>query len=450
MADLPAGAARPEAWEVEYGFRYTGGWNSAPWTGQVDQSIPRGKGRGEVWICTIAGLEPDSSYVFRIRARAEGWEARGLGWGDWSERSSVIATLDEQSDEQATKPSGFFSTAGTYLKEGIEGIRREIVSGDMEPPELNEWAAPVQAEAPPVVLTDHNAFEFQPSEGYMQVEDESVCEPSDGRFELGLEIRLYKSKPRQSRTGGKPPNAPPVLCIARIARESVAARKPGLQPGLELISVMDRPAATLLRAGQAQEEIAGSLASIWRTCLELNQPLRMNFSKRVSSQWAPERKPSALQNQERSIPSRTGATQAGSDNDDDSAVKIQHDALQISREDSDLETLNSDDDHDVELDLTTSVALREVERLEAKLAATDALLHGIDDPPDSRAGPQSVAPVRQRGTDDDDSVAPMHENAAVPVSLPDLSIGGASNSGTGALLDELEVLAGRIAPDQFI
>ena len=491
MTSLPCGAARAEAWEVEYGFRYTGGWSSAPWTGEVDEAIPKEKGRGDVWVCTITGLEPESSYIFRIRARAEGWADRGLGWGDWSERSSVIKTVAAETagsggHGQEQIPSGFLSAASSFLKEGIEGIRREIVSNDAEPPELNEWAAPVQTDSPPVVLTDFHTIEFRPDEGYMQVEDES--EPSDGRFELGLAVKLYESRSRrQSRATGKPPT-PPVLCIMHIARDSIAARKPTLRPGLEVISVMGRPASTLLRAGREQEEITASLAGIWRTCLELNQPLAMGFSKRVASQWVPEPKPEvpAVQKPQRYV---SGGKARSSDGDDDLA-KLQRDALQMAREDRYLEGLDSADDADAGLDRTASAALREVElaeaRLNAKLAATDALLRAAPesvgeqvgdgtrpasrssdgaglvlmdaDRTMSREGASRLAALddmfagscqNRSGTDGDErgGVAGNHEDAQLPASFPDQTLSGAGSSSTGALLDELDALAGKSEHD---
>ena len=487
MTSLPRGSARAEAWEVEYGFRYTGGWTSAPWTGKVDEAIPSEKGRGEVWVCTITGLEPESSYVFRIRARAEGWADRGLGWGNWSERSSVIKTLAAEVDGsdghgRAQTPSGFLSVASSFLKEGIEGIRREIVSSDAEAPELNEWAAPIQTESPPAVLIDFDTIEFRPDEGYMQVEDEG--EPSDGRFELGLAVKLYESRSRrQSHATGKPPT-PPVLCIMHIARDSVAARKPTLRPGLEVISVMGRPASTLLRAGREQEEITASLAGIWRTCLELNQPLAMGFSKRVSSHWVPEPKPEApaVQKPQKYV---SGGMAGSSDGDDDLA-KLQRDASQMAREDRYLEEVDSADDADARLDRTASATLRDVElaeaRLNAKLAATDALLRGAPesvrqqdgdanrngsrsydgaglvlmdaDRTMSREGASRLAALDDMfagscqdrpGTDGDEGggVAANHEDAELPVSLPDMTFSGAGSSGTSGMLDELDALAGK-------
>jgi hypothetical protein len=398
---LPKDSPEPEAWEVEYGFRYTGGWKPAPWNGTMDKTIPQERGRGYMWVCTIDGLEPESKYIVRIRARAEGWGARGLGWGDWSERSSVIATLagerlagGGEAAEADQSSSDFLSAAGAFLKEGIDGIRKEIAS-DAEPPEPNEWAAPVVANAPqPVVLTKYDTIEFRPDEGYAQVEDET--ESSEGGFELGLSLQLYESRSRRT-TGPKPP---PVVCILRIAGESVAARKPTLRPGLEVLSVMGRPAKTLLSAGTAQEEITASLVSIWRTCLELNRPLQIDFSKRVSPQWVPEPEPQP-QPQLRS-PLAAAAQSRGSGSpmimvnpdDDDALAKLQRDALRISQEDSDLDST----DADLELSRSSSAITREMERLEAKMAATDALLKG---------GPSVPAPAVAGGggggggTDDD-------------------------------------------------
>ena len=101
---LPEDSPEPEEWELEYGFRYRGGWKPAPWKGQVDETKPSDAGRGPAWVCSIDDLEPDSKYIVRVRAKAAARHvatAAGLvimtGWGDWSESSTVIATPPEPS-----------------------------------------------------------------------------------------------------------------------------------------------------------------------------------------------------------------------------------------------------------------------------------------------------------------------------------------------------------------
>ena len=93
---LPSDSPEPESWEIEYGFRFRGGWRPAPWYGSVDESIPPAKGRGATWVCSIEGLRADSKYIVRIRALIRTTDAAGheeVGWSEWSESSSVVATL---------------------------------------------------------------------------------------------------------------------------------------------------------------------------------------------------------------------------------------------------------------------------------------------------------------------------------------------------------------------
>ena len=245
----------------------------------------------------------------------------------------------------------------------------------------------------------------------------------------------------------------------RIGRDSIAARKPALRPGLELISVMGRPATTLLRAGCTQEEIEASLAGIWRTCLELNQPLRMDFSKHVPSQWVPEPEPEP-EPEPRSLAVQKpvldmAGCNAGSDDDDDLA-KLQREAKRISQEDQDLERLESSGS-DTGLDRTTSATLRDVEeasrRLDAKLAATQALLDGNTELSDG-AGLVFMDADRTMSREGASRLAALDDMfAGSCADGPETNgdeqvVYGAAKSTSSDLLDELDTLAGEVAADQ--
>lgn len=195
FASLPLEAPEPTAWEWEFGFRWHGGWQPVLGAEPVpNEGIPSEKGRGVVWVLVIDGLEPNSNYVVRARARADD----GLA-GDWSERSSVIATAKGAAapPDPAAEPTGaaddFFAVAGAFLKDGIADIKREIAGGAEGADgggdeEGDEWAAPTVATPPPLMLAKADTVEFHPDESYASVEDEAEDDDLSvlRRFELGL------------------------------------------------------------------------------------------------------------------------------------------------------------------------------------------------------------------------------------------------------------------------
>jgi hypothetical protein len=135
FTSLPSNSPEPEEWEIEYGFRFRGGWKTAPWQGRVDESIPVERGRGKVWVCPIDGLEADSKYIVRIRALVRTTDAAGhevVGWSDWSETSSVIATLIDAPEASDADTDASEAAADTpiwaFLQESVTEIKREVAA----------------------------------------------------------------------------------------------------------------------------------------------------------------------------------------------------------------------------------------------------------------------------------------------------------------------------------
>jgi hypothetical protein len=172
FTSLPSNSPEPEEWEIEYGFRFRGGWKTAPWQGRVDESIPVERGRGKVWVCPIDGLEADSKYIVRVRARAPAGNffsgAGVVGWGGWSETSSVIATLADASataaDGTAPAASALFSVAGAFIQESISsaddilpGKTKEVAEAEAEPPPEAEAEAEAEPEPEPPARTKSDA-----------------------------------------------------------------------------------------------------------------------------------------------------------------------------------------------------------------------------------------------------------------------------------------------------
>ena len=58
-------------WEVQWGYRFSGGWNTMPTTGQSEVTRDAG-GR---WLARVGGLRPGTKYVARVRA----WTVAGTG-----------------------------------------------------------------------------------------------------------------------------------------------------------------------------------------------------------------------------------------------------------------------------------------------------------------------------------------------------------------------------------
>ena len=142
FTSLPSGAPEPEEWEIEYGFRFHGGWRPAPWDGVVDESIPPVKGRGATWVCSVEGLDAGSKYIVRIRALIRTTDAAGhdvVGWSDWSETSIAIATLAAPSVaagggavEPSAAASKLLSAAGAFLQESVTELKKRDVPANTE------------------------------------------------------------------------------------------------------------------------------------------------------------------------------------------------------------------------------------------------------------------------------------------------------------------------------
>ena len=161
---LPSDSPEPEEWQLEYGFRYTGGWKAAPWIGQVEESIPRQKGRGKVWVCAIEGLEADARYIVRVRAKAprgQFFNAGVVGWGAWSETSAVIVTppfaaavaaatgfavaVEPEGPSSGETAAGLLTAAGAFLQAKAENAAARAAAAAAEPepePELEPEPEP--------------------------------------------------------------------------------------------------------------------------------------------------------------------------------------------------------------------------------------------------------------------------------------------------------------------
>ena len=98
-ASVPDDSPEPVEWDVQYGFRFFGGWNQPPSTapssqsGRLSQMVTNGAGR--TWTRSIDGLSPDTTYILQVRARVGSEEDGEEGWSSWSKASARITTAKE-------------------------------------------------------------------------------------------------------------------------------------------------------------------------------------------------------------------------------------------------------------------------------------------------------------------------------------------------------------------